>query len=190
MAYQANIPTGTVPLDQDYLNVQGNFSSLNSQFLVDHVPLTSTSGTPPNGYHTAVHLVPQSPDPTPVQGYGELYTKTVNDGYSTGEQLWYQLRNTTPVTLNYPLTLNLQPLQAANGYTFLPGGILLQWGGGNANTPVTFAKQFASAAYAVTITANGIPGSQLGVQAASLTTSGFTPQSTNNVSIYWMAIGK
>lgn len=199
MAYQANIPTGSVPLNQDYLNIQGNFSSLNSQFLVDHVPLISTSGTPPNGYHTALHLVPQSPDPTPVFGYGELYCKTNNDGKDTTQQLYYQFRNSTDTTtINVPLTRNFQPLVAATGYTFLPGGLIMQWGtisvsvGAGVGNQVNYPISFAAAAYSIQITnlqtsATATPGVEATTPAPSA--SGFRVRSGANVTVYWLAIG-
>jgi hypothetical protein len=123
MTYQPGIPTGTVPLNQDYLNIQGNFTSLNTQWQVDHVPLTTTGGSPPNGYHTQVHLVPQS-TPLATSGYGQVYSNTVNDGINTDQTLFFL----TGGNRNLQLTRNFVPVSASNGYTFLPGGLILQWG--------------------------------------------------------------
>lgn len=136
MTYQPGVPTGSVPLNQDYLNLQANFTQINSQFLVDHVPLTSTSGTPPNGYHTDIHLVPVSttasnpPNNQPINGYtatsgyGQIFNAQINDGINTDEALFFLSGGNRLMQL----TRNFVPVTANNGYTFLPGGLILQWG--------------------------------------------------------------
>lgn len=162
MAYQPGIPTGSVPLNQDYLNIQGNFTSLNTQFNVDHVPLTDTSGTPPNGYHTFVHLVPFSttvtnpPNNQPVVapaatvGYGQVFGATINDGINTDSALYY-LSSGNRLT---QLTRNIQPVTTANGYTSLPGGLILQWGTDTKSTgqSTTFPIPFTAAVLIVILT--------------------------------------
>jgi hypothetical protein len=152
VSYQPSVPTGTVPFNQDYLNIQGNFSTLNNLYSVDHVPLNNNVGTPPDGYHKAIHLVPQG-IPAAVSNYGELYAQTLNDGQATGQQLWYQFKNGADPTINFPLTRNIQPLVAATGYTFLPGGIILQWGIGNTVGGVlTFPTPFSAATFQPVVT--------------------------------------
>jgi hypothetical protein len=168
MAYQPGVPTGSVPLNQDYANVMGNFGSLNSQWQVDHVPLTDTSGTPPNGYHTYVHLVPFSTPttnpppnypivtgvngPAATAGYGQLFGVTVTDGLNTDSSLYYLSGG----GLLTQLTRNLEPLSASVGYTFLPGGLLLQWGNnGSSNVDITFPKQFPNAVFNISVTPIG-----------------------------------
>ncbi len=155
MAYQPNIPSGTVPLNQDYLNIKGNFQSLNTQFLVDHVPLTDTSGTPPNGYHTVVHLVPFATNPptappnypvvagvngpTATVGYGQLFDVTVDDGINTDQALYY-LSGGNRLT---QFTRNFQPVASVTaGYSFLPGGLIIQWGTAVMNTTTNFPRTF------------------------------------------------
>jgi|GEM_PF-3181782 hypothetical protein len=153
MSYQPGIPTGSVPLNQDYLNIQANFTQLNTQFQIDHVPLTSTSGNPPNGYHEAIHLVPVSttssnpPNNQPINGYtatpgyGQVFNAQINDGLNTDEAFYFlsggnrltQLtRNFTPIPLtnNYAAADGSGAVGAAynGGATFLPGGIIFQWG--------------------------------------------------------------
>ncbi len=198
MAYQPGIPTGSVPLNQDYLNIQGNFGSLNTQFNEDHVPLTSTSGIPPNGYHKAVHLVPQLP-PVATPGYGELYCRTTNDGYSTAEQLFYQFVNASAVTINIGMTRNFAPLVATNGYTFLPGGMVLQWGQAaskSVGSAIAFNMPFTSGPFSITLTpynfgydanSHGAP-SAIGATTTQFFISNGTAQAST-YDLYWMAIG-
>lgn len=191
MAYQPNIPTGSVPLNQDYLSIQNNFSTLNNLYSVDHIPLNNNVGTPPDGYHKAIHLVPQAP-PTAVAGYGELYAQNLNDGISSGEQLWYQFISGSAVTINYPLTRNFQPLAASPGYTFLPGGFIMQWGNGASKATIMFnvAAAFTNV-FSIQVTPTSfLIGSAPGVSLSGTTT--FTSQNGTpggNYNFYWVAIG-
>jgi hypothetical protein len=197
MSYQPGIPTGTVPLNQDYLNIQGNFTTLNNLYSVDHIPLNNNVGTPPDGYHKAIHLVPQAP-PVAVSGYGEIYTQTLNDGTAVGQQLWYQFINGSSVTINIPLTRNFQPINTTIGASFLPGGIIIQWGSGTYSdgSVVTFAPAMASC-FSVTATFANF-GTQGFVSIVNQSGTGFTfrlRDSSNTVNltnrpVNWMAIGK
>lgn len=121
MTYQPGIPTGTVDLDTDYKNIQGNFQALDNTFGVDHIRYSNRTNQ--RGYHTAVHLNPQA---TPAQtvGVGQLYSSSVNDGFSTDTILnWL-----TGGNLNIPFTRNFSPVVGTFGSTFIAGGAVLQWG--------------------------------------------------------------
>jgi len=132
--YQPNIPTGNVDLDIDYLNIQGNFQQLDTSFGVDHV--TFSNVTPQNGYHTSVHFNPISTTatnppnnqpvvaPATVAGIGQLFSSQINDGNTVDTALYFLTGN----GLLTQMTANIQPVLAQNGYTFLPGGLLMQWG--------------------------------------------------------------
>src|SRR5271170_7275687 len=136
-SYQPGIPTGSIPLNQDYLNIQGNFTALNNAYSEDHSPLTGLlppTGT--SGYHTNIHLIPNStttsnpttnypPEtPTSTDGYGQVWSAQVNDGVNTDEALYFL----TGGNRNLQLTMNFVPTNAPNGFTFIPGGIIFQWG--------------------------------------------------------------
>lgn len=135
------IPTGLVPLDEDYKNLQLNFQQLDTSFGIDH---TKFSVTPLNGYHTVVHLVPFStvasngPNNQPVMappavaGIGEIFTAQINDGIATDEAFYYRSGGERLTQL----TRNFQPVPANEGNTFLPGGLILNWG----NQPLTGAS--------------------------------------------------
>lgn len=130
--YQPNIPTGTVDLDQDYQNIQANFDQLNIAYGVDHVPFSDTSGVPPGGItgmHTILHLQSKA-TPAAIAAVGQLFNAVVNDGHDTNTILYFK----TGITVGNPagnllqLTSNIQPVLGTNGVTFLPGGLILQWG--------------------------------------------------------------
>ncbi len=54
--YQPGIPTGTVNLDVDYLNLQGNFQQANIVYGQDHYPFDNA--TPNQGFHNLVTTPP------------------------------------------------------------------------------------------------------------------------------------
>lgn len=120
MAYQPLIPTGTVQLDQDYQNIQGNFQAADTAFGVDHTLFSVASQS---GYHKAIHMIPQA-SITNVPGFPQLYSKSITD-VNTDEALFY---NTGTGNRTVQMTVPIVPLAAVKGYTFLPGGIIMQWG--------------------------------------------------------------
>lgn len=86
---------------------------------------------------------------------------------------------------------------ASGGWTFLPGGLLLQYGSisapGSGTGAVTFPIQFSAAPYSLTIgisRASGSSSSQ-NFYVDTLTTSQFAYSTTSsgNNPVYWMAIG-
>lgn len=198
MTYQPGVPTGTVPLNQDYLNLQGNFGQLNTQWLVDHVPLTSTSGSPPNGYHLSIHMVPQA-SITNTPGYSQWYTQTVNDGINTDQILYY---NTGTGNRTTQMTRNFVPVAATSGYTFLPGGFVLQWGTATftGSFSITYTIPLSNPAYSIQLTQfnNGSSSIREYGQVFATTAEGFTGRaieeggglSPNLRTFYWVSLGK
>lgn len=134
--YNPLVPTGTIPLNLDYKNLQANFEKLDTVYGTDHVPLTDTTNK--SGYHKTIHSVPFSTAgvapanatnqpvtaPTSVVGVSEIFTAIINDGINTASALYHQ----TDTGILQQLTRNLLPVSADNGYTFIPGGLILQWG--------------------------------------------------------------
>jgi hypothetical protein len=202
MTYNPLVPTGFIPLNQDYANVQANFNQINSQWLVDHVPLTTTSGTPPNGYHLYMHMVPFSTitsnpttnyppvAPTTTPGYGILWSPQSNDAIAPDEMLYFL----TGGGRNMQLTRNFVPTAAALGATFLPGGIIFNWGfktvASSGTTNVTlkqscpsnfFSAVALSATSGMTVTAVSTPG------AGNITVVQFSTSGSG--SFFWWVLG-
>jgi hypothetical protein len=187
---------------------------LNDQFEVDHVPLNSISGTPPNGYHESIHLVPQSdttsnpPNNYPpngyvaTPGYGQLFDVTDIDGTSgtTPDTQLYFLSGGGALTA---LTRNFQPVSLTNGYTFLPGGLIFQWGitaPSTASQTITFATSgninFPKNIFNIQVTANKAATAtnvttNVYVNLSSVTLDGFQILNANNGTLgyYWQALG-
>ncbi len=158
MTYQPNIPTGSVNLDIDYKNLRGNFQKLDTSFGTDHVPFSDV--TAQNGYHEDIHFNPVSTTatqpppnydsalqypaaaglPPVVAGIGQLFSSGVNDSINTDTGLYWLSGN----GLQVAMTRNFEPSHAANGSTFLPGGLILQWGTATSNVPFTWPRAFGT----------------------------------------------
>jgi hypothetical protein len=196
--YQPNVPTGTVDLDQDYLNLQGNFQQLDIAYGYDHVAFSDTSGLPPtvngiSGLHKVIHALANTVTsggdpvnypivpPTPVALTGEIFTTESNDGFGVDEILWYQ----TAAGKLSQLTSNIVPKVSSGtefGYTFLAGGLIMQWGvatssfgsSGTTTGSVLFTtssrnKNFPNACFNVQMTLLGASGSSQTLQLDSNT---------------------
>lgn len=214
-----------MPLDNDYLNIQRNFTQLQNTYSKDHIALTDNSGavgTPggKNGAHTLIHQVPFStiagfpPNnyplagaaiPSVVSGMGEIFTVQQNDGINPDEALYYQ----TGGGRLMQLTRNFTPIVAQNGSTFLPGGLILQWGfkaiTAQGVSTVTYPMAFPANVYNVRATAvydttpptgsvpNGSAVVEIDRNTANFLKTGFsflfTTNSTAYVGIFWEAIG-
>lgn len=127
-------------------NIDGTFQTL----AIDHIDNNGQPGSKPAGYHNVIHLVPQGSDPVAIPGYGQLYSKTVNS-FTTDEALFWQ----TGMGLIAQLTVNLTPSGVTNGYTFIPGGLILQWGrvsSGDDEGTTNFNITFPSNVFVVILT--------------------------------------
>lgn len=202
--YQPGIPTGTVNLDVDYQNIQNNFQQLDTTFGVDHV--TYSNQTAQNGYHTSIHFNPVSTTstnppnnqppviPSAVAGYGQLFSAQVNDGVNNDESLYFL----TGGGRLQQLTRNFAPVKANNGYTFLPGGLIMQWGvstsvSSSSGSTITFPIAFPNAVYNISATIQTDDNSTIRfslLNDPTLTKFTTTQTSTSHFKkLYWTAIG-
>jgi hypothetical protein len=203
-----------VDLDQDYLNIQGNFTAANTSFGIDHVPFDDT--TAQNGYHKDIHFNPVSTTvtnapnnyvtadqypqgvPVTVAGIGQLFSSSVTDGSSTDTGLYWLTGN----GLKVAMTRNFAPTHTASGVTFLPGGLILQWGTAltsSLNNPytLTWPSAFPNAFFSATLSLTEAAGRTRGfVQftAAPTTTGALVALRDSDGSLsagrfYYLAIG-
>src|SRR5882724_10446052 len=172
MTYQTNIPMGSTFLSVDYANIQSNFAALNTIFAINHFPLTATA--PNVGKHTFIEMPTlgnavinfnaANTYVTPslvvlAPGESVLFSnKTTGTGQSGSADLIYtngNSGNSYQMTLvdnpnygtfgnftNYPTMVTDQ----FGGWTFLPGGLILQYGHmkttSGTDTAVVFPKPF------------------------------------------------
>lgn len=204
--YQPGIPTGSVDLDQDYLNIQHNFTQLDTSFGTDHVPFSTTLN---NGYHTSVHLDPVSTTTTnptnnypPVQppttaGFGQLWSDEETDGSGTDNALYFL----TGKGNNIKLTTNFLPALNNNaqmkGCTFLPGGFIINFGQFNASAstsggPITFKQPFVNSCLGIQMTCSNVAalGSfTFSPTSVSITQFSWTASGSISQIVYWWAVG-
>jgi hypothetical protein len=180
--YQPNIPTGTVDLDQDYLNLRGNFQQLDTTYGDDHFAYSDAS--PNNGFHKQVRLKNSTP-PLLDGADSELFAQLING-------------NSWPVwgnTLGNTTIISSGTLASQNGFCSLPGNLLLQWGTavfpgtGSTNFNTPFAT---NGCYNVSATLIGSSSVTNTVSIAAITGNNFTWHFTGTTSysgFFWVAIG-
>ncbi len=118
MTYDPNQPNPNDDLDVSQPKLLLNSQQLDIVFGVNHFKFSDLSGNA--GKHTFVELVGVSVDPVAGSGENVLFSKSV----AGKTQMFYRRSSGGPIQLTGPET----PVIADNGYTFLPGGIMLQWG--------------------------------------------------------------
>lgn len=200
--YNPNVPTGTIELDEDYINLQNNFQQLSTSFQVNHLPLENSSTS--NGAHTFVEMRNQAAIPPALKAQeGTIYTKIVNavsemfytPDNSTNE---YQLTRTSGANIATFGTNTVYAVNRTGGWTFLPGGLLFQYGSFSPTTAadtVTFPVPFTTQVYNIELTQVMSNNStvRLAVKSGSVTLLQFITEATASaglVSFYWQAIGK
>ena len=114
-SYNNTLPNPPDDPADDVSGMQVNTQSINSIIKVDHIGFNAANG----GYHTVIHLPPQSLPPT-VSGIGQLFTETQTIGSVTDQYLFYKSGN----GFLMQLTGNVA---GTNGYHFI-NGTILQWG--------------------------------------------------------------
>lgn len=186
----------------DQPKMQTNYANIKGFLSVDHV----TPGTTNDGYHTIVHFNTQGSDPGTVANITQLYTKAVTVGPNTDQQLFMktgagflaQLTNTTGFLAQQArFGAKASFSGTTGGWTFLPGGLVLNYGFVNSpvnGTTVAFAQPFTNNLLAVTL--GGVTASTndktINIMDGSQSTSGFTIITSGTSAftvLYYIAIG-
>ncbi len=115
MPYQ-DIPLPTDQLDDSQGDIRGNFQEIQNLLIQNHFDF----GTPNFGKHKEV-ILPENGAPTPTLiNEANIYSDL--NGLTGQTELWWQRENNgdrVSFTAMSPI---------ANGWCYLPSGILLQWG--------------------------------------------------------------
>ena len=148
--YTKNLPNQNDNPSADAPDMKINTNSINDLIAVDHATFNVANG----GTHNQAQLKSLNSIPSGLSsGFGTIYSKLV----SGITQLFFTRDNSgVEIQLTGSGTNSTAPLIAPNGYTFLPGGLLFQWGFGAVNasgTPTlfTYATPFQSNVYSITI---------------------------------------
>jgi len=194
--YNPGIPTGSVNLDQDYLNIKNNFSQLDTSFGSDHIKFSVNPAAPVlTGYHTIIHQGPQTNSPAAISGIGQIYLKAP----AGDTQLYFR---TGGGTVNR-LTGNNS---SVNGYQYI-GASLMQWGvesiaaSSNQTIIVSFPNSNFTSVWSIQLTflskSGGTSSSNASISVINnsvVANTGFSASVNMNdtsafVGFYWLAIG-
>ena len=120
--YNFNVPNAPNDPSDDQPQMLINTVSIGNLIAIDHVGFNTALG----GYHTVIHQgnAPSNMDPVKIANIGQLYVKTVTLNAIADQQLFFE----SGQGIITQLTSGIANTPSANGYVFLPGGILLQWG--------------------------------------------------------------
>jgi len=204
--YNTGIPAANNNPSTDQPDMQTNTDSTNAILNVDHFTFNNNNG----GMHQQVQIVSQNTIPsavnnTPVglkNGAGTIYTKPLggpSDLFFTPDQSGDEYKLTNIDAVNFAtfgtFTNYLAPADQKGGWTFLPGGLIMQYGTrtflATGNTiAVTFPKSFTNIFnIQTTIFQNAGVTFIQGIKTQSLSGFNFTVNTTGTVSFYWIAIG-
>jgi|TARA_R110000868_G_scaffold11599_2_gene56661 hypothetical protein len=115
--YITNIPASSNNPSADQPNMQINTNSIDDIIEVDHFSFNDNLG----GYHKQVNLVNSVANPGTPAGVGSVLFSKSNDWYFQNASLGLNAIQMTNAAYF--------PIQAINGgRTFLPGGMIMQWG--------------------------------------------------------------
>lgn len=190
LTYTLNIPNPPNSPSVDVPNMQTNTNSINTIWTEDH--FTFSDANP--GLHKQVQISSAlGTIPPGLQGgFETLYAKAV----AGNGELFFTRGNTG---IEIQMTGPGAPSPVANGYTFLPGGILIQWGttAGNVSNGATinFNTPFPNACFvAIPSIVSSTTTNLRSTYSASSSPSSFvvtiiTVNGPSNATISWIAIG-
>ena len=188
MTFNPNIPQSTDIPAQSQAQFLTNFSQLNTVFDLDHV--TFNNATAANrGKHDKSTYIEQGSDPVTGSNEVALYSK------DTGGNTRLYMRQESAGTV---IQLSgASPTAAASGSTFLPGALILKWGGkANPlnNDILTFAGgAFPNNVFSITITPVKGDATERSFYilngSVSLSQFRIATDSTNFNQMYYVAIG-
>lgn len=183
MTYNPNIPQANQLISQSQAQIQTNFAQLDTVFDIDHVTFdNATAGN--RGKHRQSTYIQLAGDPTTAVDELAMYAKDL-----AGAETLYLRKESNGTVVQMS---GRDPVVAASGETFLPGGLLMKWGQiGAASNGVAqnFPTAFPTACYSVVVCAN-VSGTLPSVGVNGFTTAGFTFRTSGGaIPITYVAIG-
>jgi hypothetical protein len=181
---------------QTYVTTQGYITGIADSGNVAY-DSTRLGGTSASGYQTTAGL---SSNVATLNANNASYLGTVAAAnYVQNTQSRTLSGNLTFSGANIVISANLLtlgiPSITANGYTYLPNGLLMQWGSLQVNSSTTaqsFPVSYTTNAYSITATGNTVAANGTYVPVVfSVTKTGFTIRTGNtaNVLCYWTSFG-
>jgi len=202
--YIINIPAaGNNPSD-DQPNMEQNTNAIPQVLAINHHAFNDPSG----GRHTQVEMTNYASIPTGLTiNEGTIYTKQApnlsagneSDIFYTPDMSGKEYQLTRTDTANYSkfglFTNYVSPSTTFGGWTFLPGGLIMQYGiivPAGTVTTVAFPVTFPIAVWSIQVTTVTTSGSNYGANVFSSSPSSFQAStgSSSATNLYWVAIGK
>lgn len=135
MAYNNAIPNATDRISDSQQPLKDNFASISTVVGINHVQFDDASGD--QGKHKWLAMPVQAPAPTGSFLAGEVGMYSFLNLTTSKNELYINKTNQATVT-QIPSTASIlsitsNPANNANGWTYLPSGLLLKWGRQNVN---------------------------------------------------------
>lgn len=200
MTYTIGVPFDAQSLANSKPQIRANFQVIFNDFAVNHVAFNSLG----EGKHKFLQMPNQGADATTLASESAFYAKSAQ-AYSN--LFWRQESGGADPTKNQGAVIqmtNILPINALNGSTFLPGGLLLNFGqvvlaGGIATVLYPTGYEFslggvANPAWSIQLTVfastTTVPRTAT-VKSSSSDETGFdiTTFGLTNQTIFWMALG-
>jgi len=183
MAYNSNIPQPNNLISQSQGDILDNFTALNTSNSVNHVAYNDAN----QGKHKFMQMPEEVANPATAGNEGALVVKEAG---ALAELFYVPESNGAAVQM----TSGGISASAASGYSFLPGGMLIQWGtaaGTSAGTANVFPVSFTGTAYTVVVTPLNA-GAITGWNVFSKSNSQFICKTTvaGPITLNYIAIGK
>jgi hypothetical protein len=132
MSFNQNIPQPGDQISQSQGQILGNFQSLYTWANANHVSFDLTNA----GKHIYVQMPVQGAPPAFTLGEIDLWNQAYTVNAATKNEFYIRKENQTnvgTVDVSVPATASILgyysgPSLGATGWTFLPSGILMQWG--------------------------------------------------------------
>jgi hypothetical protein len=192
MTFTTDIPISGDSLGSTRDRIRGNFQETAAVMAINHVAFNTVG----KGKHKFLQMPEQGSAPSVLVDEAGFYAKVATNpaeanlffrGENNGKE--YQL---TSADQTNNATFGNFTAYAANqngGWSFLPGGLVLQYGTVSGTNVVVFPKQFKNATVpVVTVTPIGTGTAGFSIHATP-THTGFTIDG-NGASTFWIAIGQ
>lgn len=203
MPWNVNVPAANLTISSTTAPIQGNFQAIQTWTAVDHIVIDGAGGN--EGKHAKVSLVQQvwvagggfTPAINLATGRGTLGIFAALDPADGNQpsRMWAVIPIKTAAAweiANIPFTessiLFNQPANSSSGYTYLPSGILIQYGSYSVAIPnstgtfitsaaVNFPLAFPRACFRVIVTPATVNSNASISQATSVINASFVPVS-------------
>lgn len=201
MTYNPVIPLGSRTISDNGPGFRANFTQANTHFAIDHTAFTSGTNV---GFHKKISFIGVNPAavvPITTEGITVVAEYMPNVALEERERyaLFYRQNSAAHADADYQLTGTQVPVNASVGSTFLPGGLMIQWGRTavlpiGTSPAIPFQTDFDAAPYSIVITAiKAGGGSGLGIFVKNGSETKHQFKVLNEASaphdIYWVAIG-